>query len=129
LQRLYSGFARGAPGIGLVILRLGAGISLVYFAIEALAGAGSGEPGIVVLDMVGGVAGILLIVGLWVPVAGVVVAIAQLWILLSQPFSKHAYPFAHILLPVLGVALVLLGPGAWSIDARLFGRKRLIREP
>ena len=25
----------------------------------------------------------------------------------------------------LGVCLALLGPGAWSIDARLFGRKRV----
>jgi putative oxidoreductase len=25
----------------------------------------------------------------------------------------------------LGAALAMLGPGAWSVDARLFGRKRI----
>jgi hypothetical protein len=25
----------------------------------------------------------------------------------------------------LGVTLAMLGPGAWSVDARLFGRKRI----
>jgi hypothetical protein len=29
----------------------------------------------------------------------------------------------YILLGTLGAALAMLGPGAWSIDARLFGRK------
>ena len=80
-------------------------------------------------DLVSGLGGILLVVGLWTPIAGGVVAVTQLCILFSRPFLKHAYPFAHILLPVLGAGLALLGPGAWSIDARMFGRKRLIREP
>jgi putative oxidoreductase len=25
----------------------------------------------------------------------------------------------------MGAALAMLGPGAWSVDARLFGRKRI----
>jgi uncharacterized membrane protein YphA (DoxX/SURF4 family) len=31
----------------------------------------------------------------------------------------------HILLATLGTAVALLGPGAWSVDARLFGWKRI----
>jgi putative oxidoreductase len=30
----------------------------------------------------------------------------------------------HIFLAVLAAGVAMLGPGAWSIDARLFGRKR-----
>ena len=127
MQRLYSTFARGWPGTGLVLLRFGAGILLIYFAIESLTA--SREFVRSVLDAVAGLGGIMLMIGLWTPVAGIVVAAAQLWIFLSQPFSQHRYPFAHILLVVLGAALAMLGPGAWSIDARLFGRKRVIREP
>jgi len=127
VQRLYSSFARGWPGAGLVLLRFGAGILLIYFAIESLTA--SGEPVRWALEAVAGVGGILLLVGLWTPVAGVVIAVTQLWIFLWQPFSQHRYPFAHVLLAVLGAALAMLGPGAWSIDARLFGRKRVIREP
>lgn len=115
--------------MGLVVLRLGAGIPLVYFGIESLAGATSGEPLRLILDGLGGIAGILLIVGLWTVVSGGLVAAAQLLALFSQLFSKQPYPLVRILLLVLGAGLAMLGPGAWSIDARLFGRKRLIREP
>jgi uncharacterized membrane protein YphA (DoxX/SURF4 family) len=110
------------------LLRFGAGILLIYFAIESLTSSG-GEPVRSVLDAGAGLGGILLMIGLWTPINGVVIAVAQLWVFFSQPFSQHAYPFAHILLAVLGAGLAMLGPGAWSIDARLFGRKRVIREP
>jgi uncharacterized membrane protein YphA (DoxX/SURF4 family) len=63
----------------------------------------------------------LLLVGLWTPAAGVLLAIAELCIVFSQPVD----PWRHILVGALGVALAMLGPGAWSVDARLFGRKRI----
>ena len=110
-----------------MVMRLGAGIPLIYFSIAGLMGPDLGQPARIALDAVGAVGGILLLIGLWTPIAGAAVALAQLVILFSQPFSKHTYPFLHVFLPVLGVALALLGPGAWSIDARLFGRKRLTR--
>jgi putative oxidoreductase len=123
LQRLYSTFARGWPGMGLLLLRLGTGIPLIYFAIGGLLGADSREPASFVLDGLGAIAGLLLIIGLWTPVVGAVVAVAQLWVFFSRPFP---YPFLHFFLLLLGAALAMLGPGAWSIDARVFGRKRLI---
>ena len=33
-------------------------------------------------------------------------------------------PWVSIMLATLGAALAMIGPGAWSIDAQLFGRKR-----
>jgi uncharacterized membrane protein YphA (DoxX/SURF4 family) len=33
---------------------------------------------------------------------------------------------AHIFIIAIAASLVLLGPGAWSIDAYLYGRKRVI---
>ena len=109
-------------------MRLGAGISLIYFAIEGLLRAAPGEPASAVLHLLGGLAGTLLIVGLWTPVAGGFVAGAQLWILFSRLFPEHGYPFEQIFLLVLGGALALLGPGAWSVDARLFGRKLFVQD-
>ena len=64
----------------------------------------------------------LLLVGVWTPFAGVVLAVAELSLALSH--SPHD-PWIHILLGTLGAALAMLGPGAWSVDARLFGRKRI----
>jgi uncharacterized membrane protein YphA (DoxX/SURF4 family) len=63
----------------------------------------------------------LLLVGFWTPFAGIAMAVAELFL----AFSHSHDPWVHILLGVLGAALAMLGPGAWSVDARLFGRKRI----
>jgi uncharacterized membrane protein YphA (DoxX/SURF4 family) len=65
--------------------------------------------------------GILLLAGLWTPIAGALEAIIEIWIISGQRDD----PSVHYLLAALAVSLVMLGPGAWSVDARLFGRKRI----
>ena len=65
--------------------------------------------------------GLLLLIGLWTPVAGVMLAIVELFI----AFSPHGDPWAGALLASLSVCIALLGPGAWSVDARRFGLKRI----
>jgi putative oxidoreductase len=66
-------------------------------------------------------AGILLLAGLWTPIVGSVVAILGLWDGISQSGDLSA----NIFLATIGAALAMLGPGAWSVDARLFGWKRI----
>ena len=66
-------------------------------------------------------AGLLLLVGLWTPLTGLLVVVLEGWLLFAQPHD----PWPHILLATLGGALALLGPGAWSVDARLYGWKRV----
>jgi uncharacterized membrane protein YphA (DoxX/SURF4 family) len=78
-------------------------------------------PALVILQLLAAGAAALLLVGFWTPVAGVLMAVAEL----SLAFSHAADPSMHILLGALGGALAMLGPGAWSVDARLFGRKRI----
>ena len=63
--------------------------------------------------------GLLLLAGLWTPVAGALAAVAALWNVFSS-----GHPWRWIMLATLGAALALIGPGAWSIDARLFGWRR-----
>ena len=65
--------------------------------------------------------GVLIMVGLWTPIAGLLVAIMETWIALSLP-SNGALA---AVLAVLGASLALIGPGAWSLDAWLFGRKHI----
>jgi len=65
--------------------------------------------------------GMLLVVGLWTPVAGTFVAMVEAWILLSHSGA----PWPAVVLGILGASLAMIGPGAWSVDARLFGRKHI----
>jgi putative oxidoreductase len=65
--------------------------------------------------------GILLMAGLWTPIAGTLLAIIAFWLAFIEPASSSN----HVLMGTLGVALALLGPGRWSVDARLFGWKRI----
>ena len=69
--------------------------------------------------MFAAIAGILLLVGLWTPVAGTIVAVVELWIVCSRAGGQGI----PIMLATLGATLAMIGPGAWSIDAHLFGRK------
>ena len=78
-------------------------------------------PPLVIAQLVAAATAVLILVGLWTPVAGTLMAVAELCLAISHP----ADPWMHIRLGTLGAALAMLGPGAWSVDARLFGRKRI----
>jgi putative oxidoreductase len=71
--------------------------------------------------LIAALAGILLLIGLWTPLAGVAVAAVELWILLAWP--EHW--LMAIVLGGLGATVAMIGPGIWSIDAKLYGRKHL----
>lgn len=77
--------------------------------------------GSIILQGIRIISGILLVAGLWTPVAGMLVVVTQL----SAILDKAGDPWGHVLLGIIGAALALLGPGFWSIDARLFGWKRI----
>jgi putative oxidoreductase len=119
LRRLYSTFAHGLPGAGLLLMRAVAGSALVFHEVMALRG--GAVTGAAILHVLGAGAGTLLVVGLWTPVAGSVVTLIELWNIPSQAGD----PSIPILLGTFGAALALLGPGGWSVDARLFGWKRI----
>jgi hypothetical protein len=53
------------------------------------------------------------------------VAIIALW----HGFSQPGDPWSRIMLATLGAALSMLVPGTWSVDARLFGWKRIEPSP
>ena len=122
LQRLFSTFPDGWPGLGLLLLRLGVGVAPIFLWVNSLIG--TRESITVGKESLAAVGGVLVLVGLWTPLAGSFVALDELWIALSVYFSPMAGYSIHIFLAVLNASLAMVGPGAWSIDAQLFGRKR-----
>ena len=111
MQRLFSTFPNGWPGFGL------------SFGISGFLAA-SGEAVALARNSIEAAGAILLIIGLWTPVAGALIALNELWITLSLYSSRPDGHWNHVFLAVLTAGVAMLGPGAWSIDARLFGRKR-----
>ena len=105
-------------------MRLVVGLALVIRRINELQ---SGPPiGVAIIHVLAIAVGILLLAGLWTPIAGALLTIIEIWSALSHPHD----PWSYIPLGTLGAALAMLGPGAWSVDARLFGWKRIdIRDP
>lgn len=63
----------------------------------------------------------LVLIGLATPFAAVALLLCEVWIALS---NLTQWPLATALGGV-ALALAMLGPGAISIDARLFGRKQI----
>ena len=69
--------------------------------------------------------GLLLISGLWTPIVGTLVALVEVW----QLLALRADVWNLLLLGAIAGALAMLGPGLWSIDAYLFGWKRVEAPP
>ena len=124
MRRLYSTFAGGWPGAGLLLMRVVVGSALIVRAGFRL---GSDLPPMNVtipaVLLIG--AGILLIAGLWTPIVGTSIGLIEFWKMLTVAGDKWVW----LLLGTAAVALAMLGPGLWSIDARLFGWKRIEAPP
>ena len=119
MRRLFWTFAPGVPGGALLVMRVVTAAALASKAMTALsAEAAIGSATFSIFQA--GVA-LLLLAGLWTPIAGLSVVVLEGVLLSLSPHDA----WAHILLATLGGALALLGPGAWSADARLFGWKRI----
>ena len=118
LRRLYSTFAGGAPGIALLLMRLVVGAVVLWGAGPGL---WSGPPLDIVASASLALAALLLIAGLWTPVAGAVVAVVAI----SEILRTGELLNGRLLAATIGCALTMLGPGRLSIDARLFGWKRI----
>jgi len=100
-------------------MRVAAGGALLLHGAAAL-WIGSPSP-LFGLHVICAAMGMLLVVGLWTPIVGTVAAIAAAMHAWFDLADAHSY----VLLAALAAALALLGPGAWSLDARLFGWRRL----
>jgi len=129
MQQFSSAFPGGWPGVGLLLLRAEVGLTAV---IQGAAYVGLDNPtlGTWIIGLLSIAGGASLLIGFLTPVACVVVGLAAICIVFSSNPASAPSLFNAILptllLVVVAVAVVLLGPGALSLDARRFGRREII---
>jgi uncharacterized membrane protein YphA (DoxX/SURF4 family) len=122
MHRVSSTFADHLPSHGLLLLRVIVAITLIARCVQLVNGASLQT----FAHVIAAGTGLFLLFGLWTSVAGAIVAINELFI----AFSHNNDPWLTLVLAALGVAIALLGPGIWSVDARRSGWKRIeIRPP
>jgi uncharacterized membrane protein YphA (DoxX/SURF4 family) len=105
--------------MGLLILRLAAGFSLL--GVDYVTG-GLSDIAAALLRCVALAVAVLLVLGFATPFAAIGTAVIQVGIMTLD----RRYDSSAAIATSLGVALAMLGPGAWSVDARVFGRKRIV---
>lgn len=112
-------FPNGLPGAGLLLLRVVCSVIVAARALPTIVGNPHSQT--LLMQSIALAAAVLLLAGLWTPIAGLLILFVELWFAVGQTNDIQR----SLLLATVGAALVALGPGAHSVDARLYGRKRI----
>jgi uncharacterized membrane protein YphA (DoxX/SURF4 family) len=119
--------------VGLLLLRGAAGVAGVVQGVVYLVGQADHNNLTLEIWFAGILAvtsGVLLLIGFLTPAASALMALAVMGIALSwfPPPAPRLFdaPLPAVLVVVIAVAVALLGPGALSLDCRLFGRREII---
>jgi len=127
LQRTFSGFPSGCPGFALLLLRLGVsgGGSLQgVLLITATHHVTGGE----VAAALAITTSLALMIGLLTPIAASLLCLVGLATInsgLAGYMPLFDSSVARVEFVVMSAALICLGPGAFSLDARLYGRREV----
>ena len=112
-------FPNGLPGAGLLVLRVGCSVFVIAGGLTTIIAAPDTQT--VFLQSIALAAALLILAGLWTPIAGLLIVAVDVWFALSRTNSIES----SVLLATVGAALAALGPGSHSVDAKLYGRKRI----
>lgn len=112
-------FPNGWPGKGLLILRLVDSALLLYDGFPGLLA--PPHSAFAVLLKASVLTGLFLLIGLGTPIAGILSAAGEIGILIAGTDQIRS----TACMATIGIALAMLGPGVWSVDSVIYGRRRL----
>ena len=128
LKRLFSAYPGGLAGVGLLLLRSVIGSTAAWQGVLCLA-TKDAEATVRVVGGLGVLTGILLVAGFRTRLASFLIALAIAFISLhtfSLPTLELFDRLPTLFAETMSTAVVFLGPGAFSVDAYLYGRKEII---
>ena len=130
MRRLYSTFPGSLRGAGLLLLRITIGARLLIHAFSWLIEPQTSDNGMWAPGLLSLVIGISFILGFLTPLASSISALAGIAIRLLHPeWSAPMTDLLGVSPLVTVIAITLLGPGAFSLDAYFFGRRKIIVPP
>ena len=126
-MRWYGTFPRGLSGIGLLVLRLAIGAKLVIEASTCMLGPQGLKPEVWLLSLLVFGIGTLLVLGFLTQLVAGISVLAGAAVFLCHPAWVSS--FLNLASPdtiCMALAIALLGPGAISLDAYFFGRRKIL---
>jgi len=133
LHRLFSAFPAGFPGLGLLLLRVVVAGALVGHGILCMQSSDRVTLAVSLPFALLLLSGFCLLIGFLTPILSLLACLESLGIAFSWGPLQLMTPLESklALLPIIAIAaaIALLGPGAFSIDARLFGWKEIVIPP
>ena len=122
MQKLFSAFPGGWPGLGLLLLRALVGVTLIAQIVAYIESTTLSVLGWMIIALVLIIASCLLL-GFMTPIMAGATGLGAIALALFSLFETNQ---TLLNLLVLTIAIALLGPGAFSIDARMFGRREIL---
>jgi uncharacterized membrane protein YphA (DoxX/SURF4 family) len=133
LQRLFSTFPGGRPGVGLLLLRTALGSVAVALGVSELSGPIVRTPLVWSVAFTLLIGGVGLIVGFLTPFASALVGLSVLGMALAwlpaPQLASLGVTLTVVMVLATATGVALLGPGAFSIDGQLFGRREIVIPP
>lgn len=127
---MFSTFPDGIPGLGLLILRSALGGALALRAFACLHNRHDWNPAIVTVILLMVLSALVIIVGYRTRVAAVAAAVAIVVGMISCAGGPGLQILdtrtTEVFAIVIAAAVACLGPGVFSLDSCLFGRREIV---